>query len=29
LQRRPDLLQKADLSENDRDFLNGLELDNK
>jgi len=28
-QRRPDLLQKADLSENDRDFLSGLELDDK
>jgi tRNA (guanine37-N1)-methyltransferase len=28
-QRRPDLLEKADLSESDRDFLNGLELDDK
>ena len=28
-QRRPDLLEKADLSESDRDFLNSLELDDK
>jgi tRNA (guanine37-N1)-methyltransferase len=28
-QRRPDLLEKADLSEKDRDFLNGLELEDK
>jgi tRNA (guanine37-N1)-methyltransferase len=28
-QRRPDLLEKADLSESDRDFLNNLELDDK
>jgi tRNA (guanine37-N1)-methyltransferase len=28
-QRRPELLEKADLSQNDRDFLNGLELDDK
>ena len=28
-QRRPDLLEKAHLSESDRDFLNGLELDDK
>jgi tRNA (guanine37-N1)-methyltransferase len=28
-QRRPDLLEKAKLSESDRDFLNSLELDNK
>ena len=28
-QRRPDLLDKANLSESDRDFLNSLELDNK
>jgi tRNA (guanine37-N1)-methyltransferase len=28
-QRRPDLLEKADLSVKDRDFLNGLELENK
>jgi tRNA (guanine37-N1)-methyltransferase len=28
-QRRPDLLEKADLSNSDRDFLNGLELENK
>lgn len=28
-QRRPDLLEKANLSENDRDFLNGLELEDK
>lgn len=27
--RRPDLLKTADLSENDRDFLNGLELEDK
>jgi len=27
--RRPDLLEKADLSESDRDFLKGLELDDK
>ncbi|MGE5123463.1 MAG: tRNA (guanosine(37)-N1)-methyltransferase TrmD, partial [Acidobacteriaceae bacterium] len=26
-QRRPDLIEKADLSQNDRDFLQGLELD--
>ena len=28
-QRRPDLLEKADLSESDRDYLNSLELDDK
>jgi tRNA (guanine37-N1)-methyltransferase len=28
-QRRPDLLEKADLSENDRDFLTNLESDDK
>lgn len=28
-QRRPDLLEKADLSESDRDFLDGLELEDK
>ena len=28
-QRRPDLLDKANLSESDRDFLNSLELDKK
>jgi len=28
-QRRPDLLEKADLSEGDRDFLHSLELDDK
>jgi tRNA (guanine37-N1)-methyltransferase len=28
-QRRPDLLDKADLSESDRDFLRGLELEDK
>jgi len=28
-QRRPDMLEKAHLSEIDRDFLNGLELDDK
>ena len=28
-QRRPDLLDKANLSASDRDFLNSLELDNK
>ncbi len=28
-QRRPDLLENADLSEKDRDFLNGLELDDE
>jgi tRNA (guanine37-N1)-methyltransferase len=28
-QRRPDLLEKAGLSESDRDFLNSLELDHK
>ena len=27
-QRRPDLLEKADLSESDRDFLHSLEVDN-
>ena len=27
--RRPDLLQKADLSENDRDYVNSLELEDK
>ncbi len=27
--RRPDLLDKADLSDSDRDFLNGLELEDK
>ncbi len=29
LQRRPDLLEKADLSESDRDFLDSLELEDK
>jgi tRNA (guanine37-N1)-methyltransferase len=28
-QRRPDLLEKADLTESDRDFLSGLELEDK
>jgi tRNA (guanine37-N1)-methyltransferase len=28
-QRRPDLLEKADLSDSDRGFLDGLELENK
>lgn len=28
-QRRPDLLERANLSESDRDFLNSLELDDK
>jgi tRNA (guanine37-N1)-methyltransferase len=28
-QRRPDLLEKAELSESDRDFLNTSELDRK
>jgi len=28
-QRRPDLLEKANLSDDDRDFLNDLELHNK
>jgi tRNA (guanine37-N1)-methyltransferase len=28
-QRRPDLLEKADLSDSDRDFLHFMEVDNK
>jgi tRNA (guanine37-N1)-methyltransferase len=29
MQRRPDLLEKADLSDNDRDYLTDLELQDK
>jgi len=28
-QRRPDLLEKAELPESDRDFLHSLDLDDK